>query len=353
MTQSLDRAGFPDDEEEGEMLLDAVQDRTAAAVEPAVAAAPPALTSRARGVGWTEGGWPVQTRRNPHDFTSLPTLPPALFAAGGQAEEGPSRGAASDGRGAEFDECLADVVESSLIPRLIAASAAAATEPAGARGDPAELDRFCRVLLTEGLDGAMRIIDGLRGRGVGIADIYSGYVAGAARRLGVLWEEDAISFTEVSTGLSRLHGVVRRLSPGFVTGGSDGSGGRSALFAVTPGETHALGVVIAAEHFARAGWRLRVDLDPDMAGLVRAVGRDSFDVVGLSISASRYIDRLKRTVAMVRKANPASVVVVGGSLLAEQPELADDIRPDYVAADAESATRAMTSILDGAGRSTT
>jgi methylmalonyl-CoA mutase cobalamin-binding subunit len=96
-----------------------------------------------------------------------------------------------------------------------------------------------------------------------------------------------------------------------------------------------------------------VDLDPKLGELTRVVARERFDVVGFSISADRYVGRLHEAMSAVRRANPAALVVVGGSLFAERPELADELRPDFVAADAESASRAMTSILDTAGRSAT
>jgi methylmalonyl-CoA mutase cobalamin-binding subunit len=253
----------------------------------------------------------------------------------------------------DHEDRLVEIVETDLTPRLLAACGAVHTEPMNAIGDPKALDRFCRVLLSDRLTGAMKIDDDLSAKGVPMSVVYGGYVADAARRLGALRDDDAINFVEASVCLARLHSVVRRLSPTVAAGAEVRSDARSALFAVTPGEGHALGVVIAAEFFARAGWKVQVDPDPEPDARIRLVAKGGFDAAGLSISASRFVDRLKSTLDAVRLANSRALAVVGGSLLAGRPDLAEWLRPDFVAGDADSAMRAMTSILDSAGRSAT
>jgi hypothetical protein len=71
-----------------------------------------------------------------------------------------------------------------LTPRLLAARGAVHTEPMNAIGDPKALGRFCRVLLSDRLTGAMKIDDDLSAKGVPTSVVYDGYVASAACRFG-------------------------------------------------------------------------------------------------------------------------------------------------------------------------
>ncbi|MEM8791392.1 MAG: cobalamin-dependent protein [Pseudomonadota bacterium] len=234
------------------------------------------------------------------------------------------------------EECLQATIEVDVIPRLLAASRAIETEPVDARAQPSDLDTFCQVLLGDTVEDVFLYIDEQIQRGVTLDAVYLGHLAGAARRLGVLWEEDAISLGEVSIGLMRMHQVLRRLSPSFVSEAPVAATSGTALFAVAPGETHALGVVIMAEFFTRAGWQTHVDLNPEEDELSAAVLRSGATLVGLSASATRFLPQVKTSIDLIRTAVDGRplFILVGGNAFAEDPSAARRVGADGFAHDA-------------------
>ncbi|MEL6476922.1 MAG: cobalamin-dependent protein [Pseudomonadota bacterium] len=246
-------------------------------------------------------------------------------------------------------ECLAQAVETDIVPRLLAASRASDTEPAGAIGDPGDLDRFCAILLGGTLEDSIDFVEDLVRRGQALDRIYLGQVAGAARRLGVLWEEDTISFAEVSMGLSRLHMLLRRLSPSF--GKDRTAAGPTALLAVTPGETHALGIVITADFFARAGFATRVELAPTLDDLLDHLRDPELRLVGLSASASRFLPVMTETISALRRARADSPIAImaGGAAfdrLEDRDAAARQVGADSIATDPEQAVQTARSLID-------
>ncbi|MEM7236373.1 MAG: cobalamin-dependent protein [Pseudomonadota bacterium] len=240
------------------------------------------------------------------------------------------------------EDCIQATIEVDVIPRLLAASRSIETEPADARAEPADLDRFCTILLSDTVGHVNAYIDRLIDRGISLDALYLGHLAGAARRLGVLWEEDAISLGEVSMGLMRMHQILRRLSPSFISDAPLDNDGRVALFAVAPGETHALGVVIMADFFTRAGWRTQVDINPKIEGLVTAVNETNASVVGISASATRFLPEVTSTIKAIRKATQDRrvLVLVGGNAFVEEPDAANRVGADQFASDALEALEA-------------
>ncbi|MEM1275296.1 MAG: cobalamin-dependent protein [Pseudomonadota bacterium] len=234
------------------------------------------------------------------------------------------------------EECLQATIQVDVIPRLLAASRAIETEPVDARAEPGDLDTFCEVLLSDTLEDVYLYLDEMIQSGTTLDVVYLGHLAGAARRLGVLWEEDAISLAEVSMGLMRMHQILRRLSPSFVSDAPETQSSGTALFAVAPGETHALGVVIMADFFTRAGWHTHVDLNPEEDELSQAVLRSGATIVGISASATRFLPQVKTSIDRIRNAvNGRRVfIMVGGNAFAEDPSAAGRVGADGFAHDA-------------------
>ncbi|MEM9043535.1 MAG: cobalamin-dependent protein [Pseudomonadota bacterium] len=234
------------------------------------------------------------------------------------------------------EECLQETIQVDVIPRLLAASRAIETEPVDARAEPDDLDAFCQVLLSDSLEDVFLYLDEMIQSGTTLDTVYLGHLAGTARRLGVLWEEDAISLGEVSMGLMRMHQILRRLSPSFVSDAPIANPMGTALFAVAPGETHALGVVIMAEFFTRGGWHTHVDLNPEEDELSQAVLRSGASVVGISASATRFLPQVKNSIDLIRRnVNGRGVyIMVGGNAFIEDQSAVAYVGADGFAHDA-------------------
>ena len=183
--------------------------------------------------------------------------------------------------------------------------------------------------------------------GVSVETIYLHLLAPAARRLGTWWDEDACDFVDVTMGLWRCQEIVHALSaliPGVapVTGAE-----RRALFSPAPGEQHGFGALMVEEFFRRDGWQTWSTPVVDEAELMALVAGRTFDVVGLTVSVERHVAPLSRSIAAVRRAsrNPRVIVLVGGRVFAERPELALQVGADGTAADGALAVKLADSLL--------
>lgn len=208
------------------------------------------------------------------------------------------------------------------------------------------IEQLCAALVDESPRAAQACIDRLVDCGVGVEALYDAYIPRAAARLGDLWLEDRLAFTGVTLGMARLTEAFRRLSPAFLKERSAGIRaapfGRRALFALAPGETHALGVVMAADYFQRGGWSVRVELRADAAALEAIVRAQPFDLVGLSAGSRRMIPELRRTVGRLRAAaRPAARFALGGPLARLEPGIAELVGADSAHAAAARAVEEL------------
>lgn len=203
------------------------------------------------------------------------------------------------------------------------------------------IEQLCAAVLDDAPNAAQVCVDRLMECGVGVDTIFGAYIPGAAARLGEMWADDKAAFSAVTLAMTRLTDVYRRLSPAFLKErptAPDSLRGGHALFALGPGETHALGVVMAADYFRRSGWSVRVELKSDADALERIVRRRPYDMIGLSAGSRRTVPELRRTVARLRKAaHPAARFLVGGPIVSVDAGIADEIGVDLAVGAADRA----------------
>lgn len=168
----------------------------------------------------------------------------------------------------------------------------------------------------------------------------------AARRLGRCWDEDELSFAEVTlaAGLLQrlmtlmLEGHPRRLDA--VAEAASGPARRAtALFCALPGCQHRLGLRMVGALFARAGWHARVAEDQPEAGLLEQLLDMQPGLIGLSIGSEM---ELQRATAFILRAREISahfnpVIMVGGAATARFPARAAALGADFVSGDGDDA----------------
>jgi len=237
---------------------------------------------------------------------------------------------------------LLSLVESEIIPRLINAHRASGTALRVAVILPGDVETFAQSLLDPSREPAELLLDTHCGRGVPLDAIYLELFAPAARLLGDMWLVDQCSFSQVTLGLWRIRGMMHELSPSFhATAGlkPQQTSERRILLATLPGQQHTLGLSVLSEFFRRDGWIALCIPSPE-PGLTQAtLSSHWFDVFGLSASMDSEVGDLEKTIRAARKTsqNPRLVVLVGGPLLLNRPELCDMIGADGTAADAPAA----------------
>ncbi|MFM7345065.1 MAG: B12-binding domain-containing protein [Tagaea sp.] len=237
-------------------------------------------------------------------------------------------------------DAIAGLLESEVVPRLVReyrARAPEATRDSPAAFAQADIDAFACATLAPHEDAALDCVERALARGIPVERIYLDLLAPAARRLGAGWEDDSLDFTQVMTGLTRLHLTLHALSARFAPPDPD-RGARSILLAPNPGDEHVFGALMLTEFFRRAGWATRCELQAggdDLADLIRE-GR--FDAVALSCASDRLANGIERTIAGLRRAGGQRLtVLVGGRLFADRPELAHAVGADATAADGPGA----------------
>ena len=243
-------------------------------------------------------------------------------------------------------EWLQRTIETEIIPRLMLAHGAAAlAEPDGRVDDPdaisvEDVNAFTALVLRDDSDALAGFVADLREREVALERVYLGLIAPAARRLGVMWEEDKCDFAQVTLGLWRLQNLVFDLSPQLPSAWTARpEQPRRALLAAAPGSQHTLGLLMVSEFFRRAGWDVWSDpcaSEGDLAALMRS---EWFDLVGLSIGADLHLQPVRSVIFALRRAsrNPHVGVMVGGPLLLDRPQLVSEVGADFTAADARQA----------------
>jgi methanogenic corrinoid protein MtbC1 len=202
------------------------------------------------------------------------------------------------------------------------------------------IERFGESLLSDDPGAAKVYIGRLIACGVSIEAIYDNFIPRAAAWLGDRWLEDELSFTAVTLGMARLTEVFRSVSPAFLKEGRRRPGReRRALFALVPGEEHCLGIVMAADHFQRAGWSVRVELRAGRDALEELAATGSFDLIGLSIGSRRLLPAAETTLATLRAAaRPGTRFAIGGALARLERGLAAQLGADL---DAGTVKRAL------------
>ncbi len=245
-------------------------------------------------------------------------------------------------------QALSGTIEGEIIPRLLLAyqrdaRAKKLTTPEEDGLSQSDHEGFLEAVMNENAAAARNYVDALVKRGLSREALFLNLLTNTARRLGEMWEEDLCDFTDVTIGLCRLHEILRAQSTVLDAGagirkGAD-SDGSKILLATACGDQHVFGVVMVAEFFRRAGWRVSCEPGAASAELQSMLSKKSFDMVGLSAARSVTADDIADEIADLRSAsrNEAVMIMVGGRLFAENPELVSAVGADGAAHDAKMA----------------
>ncbi len=239
---------------------------------------------------------------------------------------------------------LLRTIEGEIIPRLVLAlqsTPAAATLEGAARSATGEDDvtEFARLVALHDISVASAYLSALLHRGVALETIYLDLLAPAARLLGEWWKQDLRDFTEVTSGLCRMHQLLHEFSPSFLHDAQPSAPDRCVLLVPMPGEQHSFGLIMVAEFFRRAGWDVW-DLHPSSPGdLLGIVRKQWFSVVGISLSCGSRLEEVTPLIAAVRETsrNKAVSVMVGGQTFIGHPERVAAVGADATASDGRRA----------------
>jgi len=239
---------------------------------------------------------------------------------------------------------LIKTIEGEIIPRLLLAlqTAPGAIAPEGVgRGEASvdDVEEFARLVTTHDVSVASAYVHALLTRGVLLEKIYLDLLAPAARLLGEWWKDDLRDFTEVTSGLCRMHQLLHEFSADFLTNAQVSVPSKCVLLVPMPGEQHSFGLIMVAEFFRRDGWDV-ADLHPSTAAdLLATVRKQWFAVVGVSLSCETRLAELPALIAAIRanSRNRSVGVMVGGQPFIGHPERVAWVGADCTASDGRCA----------------
>ncbi|MEL7152001.1 MAG: cobalamin-dependent protein [Pseudomonadota bacterium] len=194
-----------------------------------------------------------------------------------------------------------------------------------------EIAKLCEALIADDDHAGAHFINDARSEGATIESVYLNYLAAAARLLGTWWEEDRVSFSQVTVGTSRMYAIMRSLRREMpVTALSPN---RAAVFATVPGEEHILGVRMAADLFRKDGWEIDLLIGKTHDELVNAISGSEMVVIGLSASGASALEALSKLVLALRIKNPVLKIFVSGHIAEDCEDTLSLMDVDGVAAD--------------------
>lgn len=232
---------------------------------------------------------------------------------------------------------LAQLVQTEIVPRLVLAHQIA-PQAAGIANLAEAAAVFTELVLSREVDALMTFIDDLLEAGASLDALHRDLLAPTAMRLGDYWNEDRISFTDVTIAVGRLQHLVRTLSSRRDQAAEE-EPDRTAYFIPSVSEQHTFGLFILEDIFQRAGWRTWIEANATDNQTVAAVRCQWFDLLGISASRENQIGEIAATIAAARRAsrNPDLFILVGGRLFIEQPEIVSTVGADALASSGDHA----------------
>ncbi len=249
--------------------------------------------------------------------------------------------------GASANRGLSRTIEEVLLPRLLLAhrtsppNATAAGMVAGTPIVASDLEGFTRDLLGDDDGAANARVRALLAGGVLSETLMLDLLAPTARHMGELWEVDACDFVAVTVSLGRIQRALHDLTGarGLRGTGADRPLVGKVLLSCADGEQHLLGLLIAAEFFARDEWEVVLGPPVSPRHALAEVRRDNLDVVGFSVGSERRLGEMAALITELRSVsrNQRVKVIVGGPCFEQHPDAWRVIGADGIALDARAA----------------
>ena len=178
----------------------------------------------------------------------------------------------------------------------------------------AKIEELAHALIASQPDAGIAFVDEIRARGASVETVYLTYLAEAAKLLGVWWEEDKISFYDVTLATGHIYAVMRGLRPLFRPDRTEPAQ-PCALFTGVPGENHLLGLSMAADFYRKHGWDIALKRDMTHDEIVQYAATSNHVLIGLTAGGGHSIVPLAKLVIALRISAPTATLMVSGAVL--------------------------------------
>ncbi|MFD0917436.1 B12-binding domain-containing protein [Pseudahrensia aquimaris] len=207
-----------------------------------------------------------------------------------------------------------------------------------------QINELVDVLLRQDADEAKTYIQHKLSDGLPLDRLYCGLLAGAAEELGRRWDDDRISFLEVSMATGAIYAIMRGLAPLFEV--SEKRASREAVFASLPDQQHTLGVIMAADMFRKSGWTIDLKVGLSHSALLNACMSTGHVVIGVSSCNSDVLVSLTRIIIALRLARPDIYIMVAGGIVDLKPDILEVSGADSAAGEIDEALSILNAEVD-------
>jgi methanogenic corrinoid protein MtbC1 len=271
---------------------------------------------------------------------------PEHFATDSSVRKRPAdcRGGLDAPDGSALKGRLRELIGAEVLPRLFQTNRARTGPETGAKPAPVEPAKLARLLIAGRNDEFRSEICEYLASGIPPLVVMTQVLAPTARELGRLWDNDESDLIDMQRACGALKRWIGEIAP--LTGGPTPVKPPSILLQAAPGEWHTLGVDIAEAGFRRVGWRVARG---EARGFHADLAREWRDVLGFSLSCDRHVEALTKAIFEARMAsrNPRLLVVVGGPIFAERPNIAQNIGADFCACAGEMPVQLSDRLING------
>lgn len=147
------------------------------------------------------------------------------------------------------------------------------------------------LLSTE--QGAFELaITSLKAHGTSINYIVLELIPKIARRFGKQWEDDVLSFAEVSIGVNKLERAIYKLDYLFQATQLEKRGKQSILISVFPESQHSLGTLILSNFFIHSGWSVHRPDNTSLGSIIKELETQSYAAIAISVSCEDQLQQL-------------------------------------------------------------
>lgn len=202
------------------------------------------------------------------------------------------------------------------------------SETAGIQGEAIATPLMVDALLDRDDDRARDLVFTTHRRDMSLRPAYFRSLAPALHRLGEMWENDDVSFMQVSMAAGRILSIMRYLRRELPIRHATERPGHLALFANDPGEGHVIGVTMAADLFREQGWDIDVCTWAGTAQLIETAQQASYPVVALSVGRPIDPAPLAHLIAALRQVTPGVRILISGPIVTVMPGIAAQVGAD-------------------------
>jgi len=212
-------------------------------------------------------------------------------------------------------------------------------------GDRPDIKPLATAILDQNAQIAAQMVDRLYAGGTSVHEIYLRHLAPAADMLGKWWEEDRITFANVTVGMGRIYAIMRSINR--MARPAVAPAHKSAFFAAVPEDDHVLGLKMAVDLARREGWEIEARLDAPHDELVEAIVASGELLIGVSAGSNRAIPNLLRLVMAIRLSVPEAKILVSGHLVDLSPDKIELMHVDGISSTFEDAMSQLDALWHG------